>query len=216
MADSIINLDQGGIVSLPGAGQTQVYGIAPDIIIEFAFDTANAVFSSNGNDLIITVEGSGTIVFEDYLLLAKTNSLPVFELLGGEEVPGDVFLFAFNEENENAQSVETAAGVGITGSGVGVYLDDQGNLFRSLDSLVPSLTRMVRPASPTVTTQNCTIPRQVTPHPLLAEGPFPLRNTRVPTLSSMTRTYYLSSRTLIRAQSLRSQTSLFRTVRLFR
>ncbi len=52
-------------VSLPGDGQLKTYEVSADMLVVFDFDVAEAIFSSNGNDLVITVEGKGTIVFEE-------------------------------------------------------------------------------------------------------------------------------------------------------
>ena len=120
-------------VSLPGAGQTVTVKLTAGMLIAYQFDTSDATFASNGKDLVLTTANGGTIVFEGFLDLAETDELPVFELLGGEQVPGDVYLFAFNL-TDDAES-ETAANSALSGSGIGVYVDDDGNLYRSLDSL---------------------------------------------------------------------------------
>ncbi len=69
---------------------------------------------------------------KNYLLLAQNDNLPTFELLDGEQVTGDVYLFAFNEMEED---VETAASAGAGGAGAGAYVDDHGDLYHSLDVL---------------------------------------------------------------------------------
>ena len=97
-------------VSLPGVGQTITHQISADMLVSFNFDVADAVFTGNGNDLIINVEGGGTIIFEDYRLLAQEESLPTFELMNGEQVAGDVYLFAFTETDGDSDEIETAAG----------------------------------------------------------------------------------------------------------
>mgnify|MGYP000215221797 CR=1 FL=1 len=116
---------------LPGKGQIVEYDIAAGQLFSFGFDVNDAVFIGRGNDLVITVEGQGTVVINNYLPHAQDDSLPVFELMGGEVVPGDVYLFAF----QNGDELETAAGGSGGGSGVGEYLDDIGTLYAGTDSL---------------------------------------------------------------------------------
>jgi len=120
-------------VSLPGAGKSTTYQISADMLVVFDFDTTDAVFSGNGNDLVITTEDGGTIVFQDYLLLAEQDALPTFELIDGEQMPGDVYLFAFNETEE--AELETAADSGFGSSGAGDYTDDSGDLFEGYSAL---------------------------------------------------------------------------------
>ena len=120
-------------VSLPGAGQVATVQLTAGMLVVYQFDTSDATFASEGQNLVLTTANGGTIVFEGFLDLASTDELPVFELLGGEQVPGDVYLFAFDLADE-AES-ETAADSSLSGSGIGVYVDDDGNLYRSLESL---------------------------------------------------------------------------------
>jgi VCBS repeat-containing protein len=104
------------------------------MIVALDFDVTEAVFTGNGDDLVITVEGQGVIVIEDFRLLAEQGALPTFELMGGELVPGDVYLFAFNDV-EAAEELETAAEGSSGSSGAGVYSDDSGELVGGVDSL---------------------------------------------------------------------------------
>jgi len=94
-------------VSLPEAGVVSEYHLSADVPVKLDFYVSEVVFSSSGSDLVLTSEHGGTIVFKDYLVMAQTDTLPVFELHGGEEVPGNVYMFAFNEA---ASQFETAAG----------------------------------------------------------------------------------------------------------
>jgi VCBS repeat-containing protein len=121
-------------ISLPGAGNIQTYQIEADTPVKFDFDLANAVFTGENGNLEITVEGGGTIVLENYEALADTGSLPLFELLNGEQVAGDVYLFAFEGADQNTD-LETAAGGANGSSGAGQYNDDAGTLASGVDAL---------------------------------------------------------------------------------
>ncbi|NDV18959.1 hypothetical protein GO013_05935 [Pseudodesulfovibrio sp. JC047] len=94
-------------ISLPRAGEVVEYQMTSDIPVKLNFYVTEVVFSCDGTDLIFTGDQGGTVVIKDYLSLAQADALPAFELKGGEEVPGDIYLFAFNGEE---QAVETAAG----------------------------------------------------------------------------------------------------------
>ncbi|WP_319584175.1 VCBS domain-containing protein [uncultured Pseudodesulfovibrio sp.] len=121
-------------IALPGAGNIQTYHLDADTPIKFDFDLANAVFTGENGNLEITVEGGGTIVLENYQALADTGSLPLFEMLNGEQVAGDVYLFAFEGADQNAD-LETAAANATGGSGAGQYTDDAGTLSASINAL---------------------------------------------------------------------------------
>ncbi|EGB14485.1 outer membrane adhesin like protein [Pseudodesulfovibrio mercurii] len=131
MADAKIHqLD----VSLPGAGNTQTYHLDPGTPVKFEFDLANAVFSGTDGNLQITVEGGGTVILENYQALADSGGLPLFEMVNGEQVAGDVYIFAFDGVDQNAD-VETAAGNNTGSSGAGQYNDDPGTLFAGIQAL---------------------------------------------------------------------------------
>ncbi|WP_419785369.1 tandem-95 repeat protein [Pseudodesulfovibrio sp.] len=132
MTDTPINLTPTS-VNLPGPNQTQVVKLTPNMLIEYNFDVADVTFSHNGSDLVLNAQNGGTLVFEGFLDLAHDGGLPVFQLISGEQVPGEVYLFAF--ENVNQNESETAANAAQTGSGAGVYTDDDGNLYRGLTGL---------------------------------------------------------------------------------
>ncbi|MEZ7195233.1 VCBS domain-containing protein [Pseudodesulfovibrio karagichevae] len=121
-------------ISLPGAGNIQTYHLDADTPVKFDFDLGNAVFAGENGNLEITVEGGGTVVLENYEPLADTGSLPLFEMLNGEQVAGDVYLFAFEGANQNAD-LETAAGNAAGGSGAGQYNDDAGTLSSGINAL---------------------------------------------------------------------------------
>ncbi|MGE4420757.1 MAG: VCBS domain-containing protein [Pseudodesulfovibrio sp.] len=123
-------------VSLPGAGRSTSYRLTADTLVRFTFDLAQAEFIGNGNNLEIVVEGGGTIILLDYLPLAEAHTLPVFEMLDGQQVEGGVYLFAFESDQPvTEQDIETAAGAATSGSGAGEYNDDPGNLFDGLNAL---------------------------------------------------------------------------------
>ncbi|EGB14380.1 outer membrane adhesin like protein [Pseudodesulfovibrio mercurii] len=125
-------------VSLPGAGRSASYRLTADATVRFAFDLAEAEFIGNGNNLEIIVEGGGRIILQDYLVLAEADTLPVFEMLDGQQVPGGVYLFAFESDQPvTQQDIETAAGGATSGSGAGEYNDDPGALFDGLNALGP-------------------------------------------------------------------------------
>jgi len=121
-------------VSLPGAGKTQTYRVEADTPVKFDFDLADAVFSGIDGNLDITVEGGGTVVLENYQALADAGSLPLFEMASGEQVAGDVYIYAFDGVDRNAD-METAADNANTGSGAGQYSDDPGALVAGVEAL---------------------------------------------------------------------------------
>ncbi|MBU4191272.1 MAG: hypothetical protein KKD85_02925, partial [Proteobacteria bacterium] len=121
-------------LSLPGSGNTKIYKVTSDMLVAFDFDVTQAVFSGNGNHLVISVEGQGSIVIEDYLLMAEQDALPMFELLGGELIPGGVYLFAFSAA-EDQNELETAADGSSGSRGAGAYSAAAGPLFRGIASL---------------------------------------------------------------------------------
>ncbi|MUM78839.1 tandem-95 repeat protein, partial [Pseudodesulfovibrio sp. F-1] len=121
-------------LSLPGEGKAARFQITSDMSVFFDFDVSEAIFTGKGNDLVITVEGQGVIVIEDYRLLAEQGALPVFEMMGGIQVPGDVYLFAFIDGTEE-EDLETAAEGSSGSSGAGAYTDDSGSLVEGFDSL---------------------------------------------------------------------------------
>lgn len=94
-------------VTLPEAGKTVEYQLSADIPVKLSFFVSEVMFSCTGDDLILTGENGGSVVMKDYRILALDGNLPDFELNGGETVPGDIYLFAFNSE---ALDIETAAG----------------------------------------------------------------------------------------------------------
>ena len=122
-------------IAFPGSGKEQAYQMEADTPIKFDFDIADAVFSSSGNDLIITVADGGSVILKDYLSLAQEGTLSSFELANGETVPGDVYLFAFSDRQQNLDAVETAADGAAGGSGAGAYSDDPGTLGDGLEAL---------------------------------------------------------------------------------
>ncbi|WP_272699565.1 VCBS domain-containing protein [Desulfovibrio sp. Fe33] len=121
-------------VSLPGAGKTQTYQVEADTPVKFNFDLADAVFSGIDGNLDITVEGGGTVILENYQALADAGSLPLFEMVNGEQVAGDVYIYAFDGVDRNAD-LETAADNADTGSGAGQYSDDPGVLADGIEAL---------------------------------------------------------------------------------
>jgi VCBS repeat-containing protein len=131
MADSTIHQLS---VSLPGAGKVQTYHLDADTPVKFDFDLADAVFTGENGNLEITVEGGGTIVLENYEALADSGHLPLFEMANGERVAGDVYLFAFDGTDQNAD-LETAAANATSGSGAGQYNDDPGTLAAGITAL---------------------------------------------------------------------------------
>lgn len=113
-------------VALPEAGEVVEYLISADVPVKFNFYVSEVLFSCSGNDLVLTGDNGGAVVLKEYQALAQQGALPTFELNGGEEVPGDIYMFAFNE---SALSVETAAG----GEGEGMMEDvSQGSAMSGL------------------------------------------------------------------------------------
>lgn len=123
-------------VVLPGAGGSNSYQLVPDAQVKFDFDLSDAVFSNQDGDLVITVENGGSVVLEDYLSLAKDGNLPTFEMQDGEQMPGDFYMFAFEQSgSQDAEPLETAAEGQSGGSGAGAYSDDAGTIGDGLDAL---------------------------------------------------------------------------------
>ncbi|MGE4421467.1 MAG: hypothetical protein AB7D39_04160 [Pseudodesulfovibrio sp.] len=137
-------------VELPESGERATYRLEPGVPVKFGFDLSVADFAPSGNDLVIALPGGRSVVLLGYLSLAGTDALPVFEMLDGQMVPGDIYLFAFGRE------FETAADGTPDGSGAGAYADDPGLLGNGLDSLdgqsslFAATARAETPSSPPV------------------------------------------------------------------
>ncbi|MEZ7198892.1 hypothetical protein [Pseudodesulfovibrio karagichevae] len=116
-------------VELPEPGARAAYRLEAGVPVKFGFDLSEADFAPSGNDLVITLPGGRSVVLRGYLTLAGEKALPVFEMLDGQMVTGDIYLFAFGRE------FETAADGAPEGSGAGAYADDPGLLGSGLDSL---------------------------------------------------------------------------------
>lgn len=108
-------------VSLPKAGEVTEYVVSPDVPVKFNFFVSEVLFSCDGEDLVLTGEEGGVVILKDYQSMAMDDSLPAFELRGGEMVPGDIYLFAFGN---GATDVETAAGTPETNPEMEGFLDD--------------------------------------------------------------------------------------------
>lgn len=132
MADHTTNIIE---ISLPSEGETQTYTLTPDTMARFTFDLSEATFTGVNGNLAITAEDGGTITLENYQSLAEAGTLPIFETSEGEQVPGDVYLFAFDGAAGNADEFETAADAAGDGSGAGNYSDDPGALFAGINAL---------------------------------------------------------------------------------
>ena len=123
-------------VSLPGAGQTKAYQLTADTPVKFDFDLSEAVFTGKDGNLVVAIEGGGTIVLENYEALAGSDALPTFVMMDGEQVAGDVYLFAFGDTAQDAETeLETAADGAASGSGAGEYSDDPGQIGDGIDAL---------------------------------------------------------------------------------
>ncbi|MCJ2164235.1 MULTISPECIES: hypothetical protein [unclassified Pseudodesulfovibrio] len=132
-------------VSLPEEGGVTEYRMSSDVSVKFSFFVSEVLFSCDGTDLVLTGENGGSVVLKDYLTMAQEDALPVFELHGGEEVPGNIYLFAFNE---SAMAVETAAGTPGDGSEMEEFLDEQvspGNLFHGPASVIEDSSSALEP-----------------------------------------------------------------------
>ncbi|WP_319584513.1 hypothetical protein [uncultured Pseudodesulfovibrio sp.] len=128
-------------VDLPEAGKVVEYTLDPDVPVKFGFFVSEVLFSCDGKDLVLTGEHGGVVIFKDYQEQAQDGALPVFQLHGGEEVPGDIYMFAFSDA---PLEVETAAGPLTDQSGdqeIEVHMDSKGGLIpdgdvhSSLDSV---------------------------------------------------------------------------------
>ena len=107
-------------VELPEPGKVAEYTLSPDVPVKFGFFVSEVLFSCDGKDLVLTGEHGGVVIFKDYQSMAQEGALPMFELHGGEQVPGDIYLFAFSD---TALDVETAAGP-LTDHNEGVEIED--------------------------------------------------------------------------------------------
>jgi hypothetical protein len=108
-------------VDIPEPGKVAEYTLSSDVPVKFGFFVSEVLFSCDGKDLVLTGEHGGVVVFKDYQSMAQDGALPVFELHGGEQVPGDIYLFAFSN---TALEVETAAGP-LPAQTEGVEIKDQ-------------------------------------------------------------------------------------------
>lgn len=134
MAD--IQLTSGSVIQIPdSAKESTTYSLPENGEVVFGFDIGEAVFNSRGDDLVISMDDDRSVIIENYENVARSGNAPTFTLLNGEQVPGDVYLFVFNQPGQETETFETAADSGTTGSGVGAYTDDSGTLFRSFDRL---------------------------------------------------------------------------------
>ncbi|WP_319543576.1 hypothetical protein [uncultured Pseudodesulfovibrio sp.] len=118
-------------VSLPKAGEVVEYQVSSEVPVKFNFFVSEVVFSCNGNDLVFTGDSGGAVVIKNYLTLAQEDALPPFELKGGEEVPGNIYLFAFND---TGNSIETAAGSDMDNS---MTSDEEGGTISPSEWLEP-------------------------------------------------------------------------------
>ncbi|AMK10025.1 hypothetical protein AWY79_02295 [Pseudodesulfovibrio indicus] len=109
--------------------------MTPGIPVRFDFDLSGAVFAASGDDLVIGCPDGGCVVLREYLVLASEGELPVFELLNGERVPGETYLFAFAPDMGPEPELETKADGAATGSGSGEYADDPGSLADGLNAV---------------------------------------------------------------------------------
>ncbi|WP_207259782.1 hypothetical protein [Desulfovibrio sp. Huiquan2017] len=124
------------LVDLPEPGNVVEYTLSPDVPVKFGFYVSEVLFSCNGQDLILTGESGGVVIIKDYLAMAQEGVLPEFELHGGEQVPGNIYLFAFSDA---ALDVETAAGPladHSTSEEVQVHIDSKGGLIPEADEHV--------------------------------------------------------------------------------
>jgi hypothetical protein len=121
-------------ISLPGAGKTQTYQLTAETPVHFNFDISEAEFTGKDGNLQIAIEGGGTIILEGYQALAEAGTLPTFQMMDGEVVAGDVYLFAFADQGDQTD-LETAADGAASGSGAGAYNDDPGAMFAGLTAL---------------------------------------------------------------------------------
>jgi hypothetical protein len=116
-------------VELPESGERATCRLQAGVPVKFGFDLSEADFAISGNDLVISLPGGRSVALQDYLTLAGQHALPAFEMLDGQMVPGDIYLFAFDRQ------FDPSADGAPEGSGAGVYADDPGLLGSGLDSL---------------------------------------------------------------------------------
>lgn len=105
-------------------GETAVYAVASDSVLQFAFDEAAVVFDQRGDNLVLTNADDNVIIVENYIALAKAGTPPQVLLENGILVAGDVFLFSVEQQ-------DTAANAALPGSGFNEFFTDPGMLVET-------------------------------------------------------------------------------------
>lgn len=123
------------VVAQPRSDESISLELSPDAPLRFGFDLSEATFAGSGNDLVISCAQGGCVVLRGYLALAVEGTLPTFEMLDGERVPGDFYLFAFEPGDLPDIELATEAGDAPQGAGSGEYSDDPGALGLGLDAV---------------------------------------------------------------------------------
>ncbi|SBW06236.1 hypothetical protein KL86DPRO_20627 [uncultured delta proteobacterium] len=119
-------------IAKPAAGETLNITSVPGGNLAFSFDPAAATITRTGNDLMVEVDGGGTVRLNDFFVVGD-QSLPSLTMPDGVSVASADFLSSFNIELETAAG--PGAGAGAAGSGAGEYADDAGSLVDGVDRL---------------------------------------------------------------------------------
>lgn len=119
-------------IAKPAAGETLNITSVPGGNLAFSFDPAAATITRTGNDLMVEVDGGGTVRLSDFFVVGD-QPLPSLTMPDGVSVASADFLSNFNIELETAAG--PGAGAGAAGSGAGEYADDAGSLVDGIDRL---------------------------------------------------------------------------------
>ena len=120
-------------VARPATGETLNITSVPGGNIEFSFDPATSTITRAGNDLVLDVDGGGTVRLTDFFVVGD-QSLPSLTLPDGASVASADFLANFDIELATAAGPGAGA-AGAAGSGAGEYADDAGALIDGIDRL---------------------------------------------------------------------------------
>ncbi len=102
--------------------------ILPGAHLSLPFDLTATTLVPQGDDLILQLEGGGSMTLVDFARHSKGLHPPMVELQDGSLLPGQALLSALS-----AESIETASGEeSPAGSGIGEYHDDPGDLIQGV------------------------------------------------------------------------------------
>ena len=118
----------------PGQGATVHVPVQVGENFAFDFDMATAHFSVDGNNLVIDLEGAGTIVLEGFLALSA-EQMPEITLLDGTVVDAADYLSSIDPDLIPAAGPEEKSNSELATGGSGEYADNAGEGISGVDSL---------------------------------------------------------------------------------